>query len=183
MVQALCQQHGPINRFVPNNANRSQVLVSYARAEDATKAQRALNMCPLAGTQIVAELVGGDIEAARLLEGGGLGAVGPVMSGGGVGRMMGPPGGSNNSGPFQPPNLSSLGGIGGFHGGMPRSPAPPHMMGGGGNPDWSAIGGWGGGSAAGGSGGGGMMGGGNLWGGNNSDHGSSFLPNDLLGGQ
>lgn len=172
VVHSLCQQHGAINKFVPQ-ASRGQVLVGYVRPEDASKAQRALNMCTLTGTQLLAELVGGDMEAAQLLDG-------PAAGPSGRQPMLRPPAPvlpTAGSSAFQAlPNIGTAG--------LLRSPAAAtaaaaHLGGAGESTLWgagSAAGAWG---VGGGAAGAGIN---SPWGLSTSDH-STYLPNDLLGGQ
>lgn len=54
MLQALCEQHGPLECFVPN-LTREYIIVKYIKLDDACKAQRSLNTCPIAGQALVAE--------------------------------------------------------------------------------------------------------------------------------
>ena len=171
VVHSLCQQHGAINKFVPQ-ASRGQVLVGYVRPEDASKAQRALNMCTLTGTQLLAELVGGDMEAAQLLDG-------PATGPAGRQPMPRPPAPvlpTAGSSAFQAlPNMGTAG--------LLRSPgaATTHLGGGGESTLWGVTSAataapW---SVGGGAAGAGIN---SPWGLSTSDH-STYLPNDLLGGQ
>ena len=99
ILQTLCQQHGQLRCFAPNIA-RDQVVVGYVKADDAAKAQKALNLCMLAGASLIAEFIS-EAEIAHIVE-----QNGSMLAGGGQSRTSG----------AGPPSLY-LGG--------PRTQAPP----------------------------------------------------------
>ncbi|CAH1795036.1 unnamed protein product [Owenia fusiformis] len=55
-LKALCAQHGLVRQFFPN-LSYGHALVCYASLDEAMKAQKALNNCPLGGSSIQAEVV------------------------------------------------------------------------------------------------------------------------------
>ena len=56
MLKTLCMQHGQLESFVPV-VGQDQAIVSYVNQTDAVKAQKALNLCPLAGTLLLVDFI------------------------------------------------------------------------------------------------------------------------------
>ncbi|XP_070580602.1 LOW QUALITY PROTEIN: trinucleotide repeat-containing gene 6C protein-like [Ptychodera flava] len=64
-LQTLCKQHGPLHTF-HLNLNQGQAWIQYGTREEAAKAQKALHMCVLGNTTIMAEFT--SPELARPFE-------------------------------------------------------------------------------------------------------------------
>ncbi|XP_077869661.1 trinucleotide repeat-containing gene 6C protein-like, partial [Saccoglossus kowalevskii] len=64
-LQTLCKQHGPLHTF-HLNLSQGQALIQYGTRDEAAKAQKALHMCVLGNTTIMAEF--SSSEMTRMLE-------------------------------------------------------------------------------------------------------------------
>lgn len=151
-------QHGQVLKFFPN-VSRNCAVVGYAKIEDAIKAQRSLHSCKFGNTQLIVDLIT-ENDVAHLLEANGRGAAAVPQPN----SFTRPPLPSSLAG-----NYSTL------HQGQLNRPE-------------QLVGQWGGGSVGGAGLGGGSswgnaVGAGNSWLPGFEDHGSAFLPGDLLGGQ
>ncbi|XP_067950415.1 trinucleotide repeat-containing gene 6C protein-like isoform X2 [Watersipora subatra] len=65
-LKTLCQQHGPLQHFFVSS-NSGQALVRYTAKEEALKAQKSLNSCPMYEATITAEFID-ENEVQRIID-------------------------------------------------------------------------------------------------------------------